>query len=119
MKRFDRDPDSFDEDDSPCMCGICSGWFDLDDGESDPKDYGKIICSKCATERQKDIYRQEEIEELLSNISDAEFTIKESRARLKELNYNDHELIASKQTEVWERNTAKLQSMERSASTTI
>lgn len=88
MKKYDRDPDAFDEDDMPCMCEVCNGWFDLEDGKTDPKNEGRVICCKCADERQEAVDRLDEIEECLQSISEAKYTIRENEDRLKELNYD-------------------------------
>ena len=46
-----------------------------------------IICQKCGDEEEKEIEREEEIEDLKNQIDDAEITIKDCRSRLSELGY--------------------------------
>lgn len=31
----------------PCPCGICGGWFDLNDGKTNPYKDNEVICSEC------------------------------------------------------------------------
>ena len=80
--------EDFGEDDMPCPCEECGEWFDLNDGVTHPRKGRLVICESCANRIEKDIEREEEIEELLSSISDAEYTIKDARKRLQELGYN-------------------------------
>jgi hypothetical protein len=87
MKRAYQEDHQFDEDAMPCICSVCSGWFDLNDGSANPRKQNEVICEGCADDIEKEIEREDEIQELLDQISDAEYTIKESKARLAELNY--------------------------------
>lgn len=84
----DIDEDDFDEDDMPCPCEVCHEWFDLNDGKEHPRKDNLVICVPCANAIQVEVDREEEIQDLLSQISDAEDTLKECRQRLAELNYN-------------------------------
>ena len=77
--------EDFDEDDMPCPCTMCNEWFDLNDGKEHPRKENQIICASCANAIQIEVDREEEIEELQSSISDAEYTIKDAQKRLKEL----------------------------------
>lgn len=77
--------EDFDEDDMPCPCTMCNEWFDLNDGKEHPRKENQIICAACANAIQIEVDREEEIEELQSSISDAEYTIKDAQKRLKEL----------------------------------
>ena len=81
----------YEEDDSeemecPCPCQQCGDWFDLHDGYGSEKWFpNTVICEPCFREEEKEIERDEEIKELKDSIEDAEVTIRESKARLKEL----------------------------------
>lgn len=75
-----------EEMEMPCPCQKCGEWFDLVDGYGSKKWFPKIvICERCHDEEEKEIEREEEIRDLKSQIDEAEFTIKEARARLAEL----------------------------------
>ena len=83
--------DKFGEDAMPCPCEECGEWFDLDDGESHPRNNNVVICADCANRLEKVVEREEEIEDLLSQKSDAEWTVNHCNERLKELNYKPEE----------------------------
>lgn len=55
-----RDPESFDEDDMPCVCPICDGWVDLTDSVDDPMRPGNLCCPDCARERRQELKDEEE-----------------------------------------------------------
>ena len=75
-----------EEFDMPVPCEKCGEWFDLNDGYGSEKWFPNIvICRKCHKEEEKEIERDEEIEELKNEISDAEYTLKRCRERLKEI----------------------------------
>ena len=89
IKRAHKDDHQFDEDACPCPCEVCGGWFDLEDGLTHPRKDRLIICEGCAHDIEQEIEKEEEIDELLSQISDAEDTIKCSKERLDELGYKN------------------------------
>lgn len=92
IRRAYTDDHQFDEDAMPVPCDVCGGWFDLHDGAAHPRNEKTIICEGCAHDIQEEVDREEEIEDLLSQISDAEDTIKECRKRLEELKYKPDNL---------------------------
>ena len=70
----------------PCQCQKCKGWFDLHDGVGSEKwAPGAIICEDCEAIERKEIEIEEEIEELKSEIEDAEYIISSGNARMAEL----------------------------------
>lgn len=78
-----------EEMEMPCPCKRCGKWFDLNDGFGSEKWYrNEVICESCHNEERQEIDRDEEIEDLISQIDDAEFTIKECRRRLIGLGVN-------------------------------
>jgi hypothetical protein len=87
MKRAFTEEHEFDEDAMPCPCEVCHGWFDLEDGVPHPRKESLIICEGCAHDIEKEIEKEEEIEECLSLIEDAKITIKYNNQRLYELGY--------------------------------
>ena len=87
MKRAFLEPHDFDEDAMPTLCMVCGGMFDLDDGATNPKKDNEIICEGCAHDLEKEIEKEEEIEELLNQISDAEYTIKDAKEQLHKIGY--------------------------------
>lgn len=87
-----------EEMEMPCPCQKCGEWFDLNDGCRSDKWYpNTVICETCGREEEKEIERDEEIQELKEAINDAEYTIKDSKERLKELGINYDKL------EKWEK----------------
>ena len=75
-----------DELEMPTPCQKCGDIFDLTDGTGSVKWFpNTVICKKCGDEEEKEIERDEEIEDLKSQIDDANYTIKEARGRLFEL----------------------------------
>jgi len=67
-------------------CQKCKNWFDLNDGWGSKKWYpGTVICDKCYEEEEREIEKEEEIEDLKMQINDAEDTIKNARNILIEL----------------------------------
>lgn len=75
-----------EEMEMPTPCAHCGGWFDLKDGYSSEKWYsGIVICEGCHTEEEAEVERDDEIEELNSQIEDAQHTIASAQERLKEL----------------------------------
>src|SRR5688572_27862609 len=83
--------DEFGEDDMPCLCEVCHEWFDLYDGLAHPRKENLIICASCSNAIQLEVDREEEIEELQCQISDAEYTIKDARERLVKLEVESKE----------------------------
>lgn len=77
--------EDFGEDDMPCQCMVCQGWFDLHDGARHPTKDNLVICADCADGIQAQIDTEEEIHELQEIIADAEYTIKHAKERLNEL----------------------------------
>lgn len=70
----------------PTPCQKCGNLFDLNDGTGSTKWFpNTIICESCGNEEEKEIERDEEIEELQNSLSDAEWTIKDCNKRLIEL----------------------------------
>jgi len=70
----------------PIMCEKCDKVFDLDDGYPSQKWFKDIvICPDCYEIEEKEIERDDEIEELTSEYQDAQATIKHCKERLKEL----------------------------------
>jgi hypothetical protein len=90
IKRAYQEPHEFDEDAMPTPCTVCNGWFDLHDGAPNPRNEKEIICEGCAYDIQEVVDIEDEIEDQKELIQDAEYTIKEAKKRLDELN---HELI--------------------------
>ena len=88
IKRAYQEEHEFDEDAMPCPCTVCGGWFDLEDGSEHPRKKGHVICEGCAHDIEQEIEKEEEIQECLDLISDAEYTINENKKRLQELGYN-------------------------------
>lgn len=89
---------SYDEMEMPTPCVNCGEWFDLNDGYGSTKWHPNItICDACHDEEEKEIEKDEEIEELLESIEDAEITIKDARTRLFELGYDIGTRITIKQ----------------------
>ena len=79
-----------EEMEMPCPCQKCGDWFDLNDGHGSKKWFPHtVICKKCYREEEKEIERDEEIEDLKNQISDAEYTLKECRERLQKLGVTD------------------------------
>jgi hypothetical protein len=85
MKRAFTEEHQFDEDAMPCLCEVCNGWFDLEDGAEHPRKPNITICEGCADDIQKEVDKEEEIEELQNQISDAEYTIKDCKEQLTRL----------------------------------
>jgi hypothetical protein len=78
--------DDTDAMDAPCPCVQCGNWFDLHDGYGSDKWHpGIVICATCHREEETELERDEEIEELTTEIAEAEFTIREARKRLEKL----------------------------------
>lgn len=84
MKRAFLEPHDFDEDAMPTLCEVCGGMFDLDDGSTHPKK-DIIICEGCAYDIEQEIEKEEEIEELKNQLSDAEWTVNHTKQQLEKL----------------------------------
>lgn len=90
MSRFNEPHDGME---MPCPCQHCGGWFDLNDGYGSEKWYpNTVICEDCGKEEEKEIERDDEIEDLKNALSDAEWTVSDCRRRLKELGVNPDKL---------------------------
>jgi hypothetical protein len=85
MKTNRKSIDHSHEDDMPCPCAVCGEWFDLNDGRHNPRKENEIICESCSYTIEAEMDREEEIQNLLSEISDAEYTIREAKKRLQEI----------------------------------
>ena len=82
MKRVFDDPDENME--MPCQC-TCGQWFDLNDGCQDLENDRNVICSDCAEAQEERKQKEEDIQDLLDTISDAQITIRDSKAELRRL----------------------------------
>lgn len=70
----------------PTPCQKCGGWFDLNDGVGSEKWFpNTTICSECGRIEEQEIQLGDEIQELKDEIEDAEWTVKDGRIRLIEL----------------------------------
>ena len=75
-----------EEMDMPCPCQRCGKWFDLNDGVGSEKWYpNTVICEDCGREEEKEIERDEQIEDLKSSLEDAVYTVNECRRELNKL----------------------------------
>lgn len=75
-----------EEMDMPTPCQHCGEWFDLNDGCGSEKWYpGTVICVGCREKEKEEIERDEEIEEIKTLLSEAEFDVKEYRGQLREM----------------------------------
>lgn len=81
-KKYADEPD--DRMEAPCMCR-CGNWFDLDDGCRSERFKNELICEECSKTEEEEIERQEEIDELIEGLSEAEWTIRFNHRRLTEL----------------------------------
>ncbi|WP_034746973.1 hypothetical protein [Chryseobacterium vrystaatense] len=78
--------EEFEEMEMPTPCIHCGDLFDLNDGYGSDKWHPNItICDKCHEEEEKEIERDEEIEDYIDNLSDAEENVKRYRKLLTEL----------------------------------
>lgn len=70
----------------PTPCQKCGGWFELNDGTGSIKWFpDTVICPACGVEEDKEIERDEEIQDLKNAIDDAIHTIKDSITALRSL----------------------------------
>jgi hypothetical protein len=77
-----------DEFEMPTPCEHCGNIFDLNDGYGSEKWHkGITICQLCYELEEQEMGRDEEIEDLKNQISDAEITIKYAKERLAELEF--------------------------------
>ena len=75
-----------EEMDMPCPCQRCGKWFDLNDGVGSEKWYpNTVICEDCGREEEKEIERDEQVEDLKSSLEDAVYTVNECRRELNKL----------------------------------
>ena len=78
--------EEWDEDSMPCPCQKCDEWFDLPDGwKSDKWFPNTIICADCGREEEKEIELDNEIDDLKVLIENAEYDLKNGKARLEEI----------------------------------
>lgn len=76
----------WDDDSMPVPCPKCNNWFDLYDGYNSKKWFkDTTICESCYCKEKREIELDEKIEDLKNEISDAVYTLKESKARLEEI----------------------------------
>lgn len=83
-KRFDCEDEPNDFMEMPCRCD-CGKWFDLNDGHGSERHPSKVICNECSEVEQREIEREEEIQEWHDQLADAELTVKEATAELMKL----------------------------------
>ena len=84
-----------DEDDDfmPVPCQGCNKIFDLNDGFASEKWYpNTVICRTCNAKEEEEIEQEDEIEECLSSIEDAKWTINNCIERLRAVGYNTSEI---------------------------
>ena len=78
--------EEFEEMEMPTPCVHCGEWFDLNDGYGSDKWHpNTTICAKCHEEEEKEIEKDEEIEDCKDNLADAEASLLLYRKRLTEL----------------------------------
>jgi len=92
MKRVFEEPNEGME--APCMCD-CEKWFDLDEGYSNPRGNNVVVCKECYDRIEQEISNEEEIDDLLSTLADAEYTVKDCKEQLAKLNYKPSEQPAT------------------------
>lgn len=82
-----------DEDFMPVPCQRCNKIFDLNDGFVSEKWYpNTVICRTCNKKEEEEIEQEDEIEECLSAIEDAKWTINNCVERLRAVGYNTSEI---------------------------
>lgn len=76
----------YKEMDAPCPCQNCGEWFDLHDGYGSEKWFpNTVICEQCHLIEEKEIEKDEEIEEQVNALEDAVWTVNESLVELEKL----------------------------------
>ena len=89
----------------PTPCIHCNEWFDLQNGYESEKWHPNImICGNCRTEEIKEISKDEEIEDLTANLSDAEDNVMRYRKRLRELGV----VLSDSKSEKWDKLEEKI-----------
>ena len=74
-----------EEMEMPCPCQKCGKWFDLNDGYGSEKWFpNTVVCKTCHREEEKEIERDEEIQDLKQELDDAVYTVNNCKKRLKE-----------------------------------
>ena len=82
-----------EEMEMPCPCSKCGKLFDLNDGVRSEKWYpNTVICEPCGNEEEKEIERDNEIEELKNCLSDAIWTVNDCKRQLLELGVSKMEI---------------------------
>jgi len=91
--------ENFENMEEPTPCIHCGEWFDLQDGYGSEKWHpNTTICDNCRTKEIKEISKDEEIEDLTENLSDAEDNVVRYRKRLRELGV----LLTESKSEKWD-----------------
>ncbi len=81
----------------PTQCIHCKNWFELSDGYESVKWHPEItICNNCNDAETKEMEIDEEVEDLKSDLEQAEYTVVHCRKRLKELGVTLPETKAEK-----------------------
>jgi hypothetical protein len=84
----------------PTPCIHCGEWFDLQDGyESEKWHPNTTICDNCRAQEIEEISKDEEIEDLTENLSDAEDNVVRYRKRLRELGV----ILKDSKSEKWDK----------------
>jgi len=74
-----------EEMEMPCQCR-CGKWFDLNDGYGSEKWCpNEVICKSCHDKEEKEIERDEEIEDAKNALDDAVYTVNEKIKELTDL----------------------------------
>lgn len=77
-KKFDREDEPNEFMEMPCRCN-CGKWFDLLDGYASERRPNVTICGDCQESEEKEIERENVIQQLKEDIDDAIVTIEESQ----------------------------------------
>ena len=89
----------------PTPCQKCGEIFDLHDGSPSQKWFrNTVVCEDCGRLEDDEMERDEEIEDIKNQLSDAEFTINECNKRLKDFNIPVKErtiTIVDIATQIW------------------
>ena len=89
--------ENLEDMEEPTPCIHCGEWFDLSDGYGSEKWHpNNTICGNCRDQEIKEVCKDEEIEDLTANLSDAEDNVIRYRKRLRELGVQLPETKAEK-----------------------